>query len=179
MSLQATSKQTSIVAPMIHHLSPPALRQMWITCDGHVFVSFGSWRSKPVGMLVSADCWILWSLEGMTILWNLPVYQCFCVINWTHLQGIHLQNGPVYLEEEGSMFHWNTGIFRYPYVVIPEQRASNFMTSEFFTAVSFTKVPYFLEIYIQTKCHILYHTQRFVFLASHTFISKQRWYYMA
>jgi len=167
MSLQATSKQTSVLAPMIRHLSSPAHRQMWITCDGHVFLSFGSWRSKPVVMSVRVDCWILWSLEGMTILWNLRVYLCFCGINWTHLQGTHLQNGPVYLEEEGSMFHRNTGIFRYPYVVIPEKRAKHFMTYEIFTTVSLTKVPYFLEIYFQTKCHNLYCTQRFVSRISH------------
>jgi hypothetical protein len=46
-------------------------------------------------MLGRVDCWILWRLEDMTILWNLRVYRCFCGINWAHLQGIHLQNGPI------------------------------------------------------------------------------------
>ena len=153
MCLQAASKQPSVLAPMIHHLSPPAQRQMWITCDGHAFVCFGRWRSKPVGMLVRDECWALWTLEAMTIVRNVRFYQCFCGINWTHL---HWQNGPVYLEEEDSMSHRNTGIFRYPYVVIPEQRATNFMTSEFFTTVSFTKVPFrrFTSKQSATSCTI-------------------------
>jgi len=41
------------------------------------------------------------------------------------------------------MFHRNNGIFRYPYVVIPEQRASNFMTSDFFITVFFHQSPIF------------------------------------
>jgi len=173
MSLQATSKQTSVLAPIISHIASSTQTNVnyvrW-PC----FPEF--WKLKIQACWNVRSCWLLNTLKigGYDdplepsslpmLLWDqLSPSSGYTFTKWT------------YLEEEGIMFHRNTGIFRYPYVVIPEQRANNFTTSEIFTTVSFTKVPYFLEIYFQTKCHTIYTVHRRLFLASHTFISKQRW----
>jgi hypothetical protein len=137
MCLLASSRKTVVLSPMIHQLLPLARRQTWITGEGHVFVCFGSWRPKPV------VCWIRWSLEGITILWTLQVCQCFCGINSSHLQGKSVKKWPFYLEEEGSIFQRNTGMYRYLYIVIAEHRSQQYLTSKSYIVVSFAKVPYF------------------------------------